>query len=48
MKYNNGEKYKGYWNNDKRERSGVMKFNNRNLYDGNWKNERKNENNEIY
>ena len=41
MKYNNGNIYNGYWNNDLKEGEGIMKYNNGNIYNGYFKNDLK-------
>lgn len=39
MYYSNGDIYKGYWKDDKRNGKGVMKWNDGKVYDGYWKND---------
>ena len=41
MIYKNGDKYNGYWKNNKKEGKGIMKYNNGDKYEGYWKNDKK-------
>ena len=37
MKYKSGDKYEGFWKDNKREGKGIMKYKNGDKYEGDWK-----------